>query len=293
MTEVREPTSIVEMAEMCRRAQPLVKNMKGVTQEDIETAEDMLAVLAECDFYELDGSIGQAVDQVYEQTYDGKTTDDVVLDVDCRLPSNVCAFWSTGSKITFSDGPSNLPFMYLGVVDPAGSGKNIIYLISPYFGAMFMGSYQVGVEQPLRISGHALGLSDAAQQFHTMHVLTVATTCSILNQPSFTKREPAGSRQERRAAKRSGSYATDAWHKISWNIGEAVKAKLTRDEPTRCMPLHYTRGHWRKAEEGWNNVERRKDGLWYQWIEGYWSGHPAFGIKRSYHAPKLAKGEEQ
>jgi hypothetical protein len=289
MTEVREPTSVVEMAEMCRRAQPLVKNMKGVTQEDIETAEDMLAVLAECDFYELDGSIGQAVDQVYEQTYDGKTTDDVVLDVDCRLPSNVCAFWSTGSKITFSDGPSNLPFMYLGVVDPAGSGKNIIYLISPYFGAMFMGSYQVGVEQPLRISGHALGLSDAAQQFHTMHVLTVATTCSILNQPSFTKREPAGSRQERRAAKRSGSYATDAWHKISWNIGEAVKAKLTRDEPTRCMPLHYTRGHWRKAEEGWNNVERRKDGLWYQWIEGYWSGHPAFGVKRSYHAPKLAR----
>jgi hypothetical protein len=291
MTEVREPTSVVEMAEMCRRAQPMVKYMEGVTQEDIDTAEDMLAALAECDFYELDGSIGQAVDQVYEQTYDGKTTDDVVLDVDCRLPSNVCAFWSPGSKVTFSDGPSNLPFMYLAVVDPAESGQNIIYLISPYFGAIFMGSYRVGVERPLRISGHTLGLSEEAQQFHTMHVLTVATTCSILNQPSFTKCEPAGSRQERRAAKRSGSYATDAWHKISWNIGEAVKAKLTRDEPTRCMPLHYTRGHWRKAEEGWNNVEQRKDGLWYQWIEGYWSGHPAFGIKRSYHAPKLARAE--
>jgi len=289
MTEVREPTSIVEMAEMCRRAQPMVKYMEGVTQEDIETAEDMLVALAECDFYELDGSIGQAVDQVYEQTYDGKTTDDVILDVDCRLPSKVCAFWSIGSKINFSDGPSNLPFMYLAVADPAGSGQNIIYLISPYFGAIFMGSYRIGVEQPLRISGHTLSMSEEMQQFYTMHVLTVATTCSLLNQPSFTKREPAGSRQERRAAKRNGSYATDAWHKISWNIGEAVKAKLTRDEPTRCMPLHYTRGHWRKAEEGWNNVERRKDGLWYQWIEGYWSGHPAFGIKRSYHAPKMAR----
>ena len=289
MTEVREPTSVVEMAEMCRRAQPMVKYMEGVTQEDIETAEDMLVALAECDFYELDGSIGQAVDQVYEQTYDGKTTDDVILDVDCRLPSKVCAFWSIGSKINFSDGPSNLPFMYLAIDDPSGSGKNIIYLISPYFGALFMGSYQVGVEQPLRISGVTLSMSEEMQQFYTMHVLTVATTCSILNQPSFTKREPAGSRQERRAAKRNGSYATDAWHKISWNIGEAVKAKLTRDEPTRCMPLHYTRGHWRKAEEGWNNVERRKDGLWYQWIEGYWSGHPAFGVKRSYHAPKMAR----
>ena len=289
MTEVREPTSVVEMAEMCRRAQPLVKYMEGVTEEDIETAEDMLAALAECDFYELDVSIVQAVDQVYEQTYGGKTTDDVVLDVDCRLPSDVCGFWSPGSKMNFSDGPDSLPFMYLAISDPGESGQNIIYLISPYFGAIFMGSYRVGVEQPLRISGHALGMSETMQQTYTMHVLTVATMCSLLNQPSFTKREPAGSRQERRAAKRSGSYAVDAWHKISWNIGEAVKAKLTRDEPTRCMPLHYTRGHWRKAEEGWNNVEQRKDGLWYQWIEGYWSGHPAFGIKRSYHAPKLAR----
>jgi len=291
MTEVREPTSVVEMAEMCRRAQPLVKNMAEATEDDIATAEDMLAALEECDFYELDNSIAQAVDQVYQQTYGGKITDEIILDVDCRLPSDVCAFWGPGSQISFSGRPSSLPFMYLALADPSGSGKNIVYLISPYFGAMFMGSYQVGVEDSLLISNRTFGRDVTEQQTHTMHVLTVATMCSLLNQPSFTKREPAGSRQERRESRRSGSYATDAWHKISWNIGEATKAKLTRDEPTRCMPLHYTRGHWRKAEEGWNNVEQRKDGLWYQWIEGYWSGHPAFGIKRSYHAPKLARAE--
>jgi len=238
MTEIREPTSVVEMAEMCRRAQPLVKNMADATKEDIANAEDVLAALEVCDFYELDYSIAQAVDQVYEQTYGGKITDEIILDVDCRLPSNVCAFWCPGSKMSFSGRPSNLPFMYLALADPSGSGKNIVYLISPYFGAMFMGSYQVGVEHPLLISMRTLGMDVAEQQTHSMHVLTVATMCSLLNQPSFTKREPAGSRQERRAAKRSGSYATDAWHKISWNIGEAVKAKITRDEPTRCMPLH-------------------------------------------------------
>lgn len=289
MTEVREPTSVVEMAEMCRRAQPLIKTAEGVTKEDIDRAENVLDALAECDFYELDPSICQAVDQVYEQTYGGKTTDDIILDVDCRLPSDVCGFWSPGFKMTFPGGPSNLPFMYLALFDPDKSGQNIIYVISPHFGAIFMGSYRVGVERPLRISMEVFNAADADKRAHIMHVLIVATTCSLLNQPSFTKREPAGSRQERRAAKRSGSYATDAWHKVSWNIGEAAKAKVTRDEPTRCMPLHYTRGHWRKAEEGWNNVERRKDGLWYQWIEGYWSGHPAFGVKRSYHAPKMAR----
>ena len=41
------------------------------------------------------------------------------------------------------------------------------------------------------------------------------------------------------------------------------------------------------AEEGWKNTTLRKDGLWYQWIEGFWSGHPAFGIKKAYHAPKM------
>lgn len=287
MTKVREPSSIVEMAELCRKAQSLVKNMVGVTEDDIATAADVYDALGACDFYQLDNSVARAVDQVYEQTYGGKTTDEVILDVDCRLPSAICAFWSPGSKISFTGRADNLPFMYLAFADPDGSGKNLVFLISPYFGALFMGSYQVGVEDPLLISGLTAGEDEEQQQVHTMNVLTVATMCSLLNQPSFTKREPAGSRQERRAAKRNGSYATDAWHKITWNIGEEVKAKLTRDEPVRCMPLHYTRGHWRRAEEGWKNTTQRKDGLWYQWIEGFWSGHPAFGIKKSYHAPTM------
>ena len=45
MTEVREPSSVIEMAEMCRRAQPLVKNMADATKEDIANAEDVLAAL--------------------------------------------------------------------------------------------------------------------------------------------------------------------------------------------------------------------------------------------------------
>ena len=289
MTKVREPSSVVEMAEMCRRAQPNVKNMVGVTEEDIATAEDVLDALGACDFYELDDSVARAVDRAYENSYHGKTTDEVLLDVDCRLPSDICAFWSPGSKMSFTGRAKDLPFMYLAFRDPEGSGKNLVYLISPYFGALFMGSYQVGVEQPLLISGFAVEEDESQQQIYTMNVLTVATMCSLLNQPGFTKKEPAGSRQERRAAKRSGTYAADAWHKITWNIGEEVKAKLTRDEPVRCMPLHYTRGHWRRGEEGWKNTTLRKDGLWYQWIEGFWSGHPAFGVKKAYHAPKMGK----
>lgn len=286
MTKVREPSSVVEMAEMCRRAQLLVKDMPGVTEDDIELAEDVLEVLAECDFYQIDESVGRATDQVYENTFGGKTTDELVLDSDCRLPSNVCAFWSPGTRITFEGRAENLPFMYLAVADTK-SGKYHVYITSPYFGSLLQGSYRVGVADSLRISNDASVDRPEDQQIYSMHTLTVAAMCSILNQPGFTIKEPAGSRQERRAAQRSGGYASDAWHKITWNIGEETKAKLTRDEPVRCMPLHYTRGHWRRAEEGWKNTTLRKDGLWYQWIEGFWSGHPAFGIKKAYHAPKM------
>ncbi len=77
MTKVREPSSIVEMAELCRKAQSLVKNMVGVTEDDIATAADVYNALGACDFYQLDNSVARAVDRVYEQTYGGKTTDDL------------------------------------------------------------------------------------------------------------------------------------------------------------------------------------------------------------------------
>jgi hypothetical protein len=289
MTQYREPSSIVEMAEMCRKAQFIVKRLPNVTQGDIELAEDVHNMLLDCDFYQIDESISRATDQVYENTFGGKTTDEIVLDSDCRLPSRVCAFWSPGTKITLNELAGDLPFMYLALTNSSETEKHFVYIVSPYFGTLFQGFYQVGVKNSLRIPKETSMKLPYDQQIYSMHVLTVASMCSILNQPSFTKREPAGSRQERRAAQRSGTYAADAWHKVTWNIGEAVKAKLTRDEPVRCMPLHYTRGHWRKGEEGWINTTQRKDGLWYQWIEGFWSGHPAFGIKKSYHAPKIGK----
>jgi hypothetical protein len=288
MTKVREPSSIVEMAEMCRKALLLVPGLLDAEQADIEAASNTLNALNECDFYQIDESVGRAADQVYENTFGGKKTEELVLDSDCRLPSNVCAFWSPGTKITFEGRTDNLPFMYFAITHRSDPGKCFVYLVSPYFAPMFQGYYEIGVADSLRINGRGDDITRPYdQQIYSMHTLTVAAMCSILNQPGFTKKEPAGSRQERRAAKRSGSYAIDAWHKITWNIGEEVKAKLTRDEPVRCMPLHYTRGHWRKAEEGWKNTTQRKDGLWYQWIEGFWSGHPAFGIKKSYHAPKM------
>jgi hypothetical protein len=280
MTKVREPSSVVEMAEMCRKAQDKVMAMSGDRKDLYDMARAIADRLQDCDYYEIDASIGRATDDMFEQLFMHRATQTITIDKDCRLPSKTCAFWQRGTTIQFPDrGP--VPFMYFAVEEKDGT---FVYAVSPYFSTIMFGGYQVEVEGGTLLEE---GQTEEDQQLNLSNVLTVAAMCSILNQPSFTKKEPAGSRQERRAAKRSGTYAADAWHKITWNIGEEVKAKLTRDEPVRCMPLHYTRGHWRRAEEGWKNTTLRKDGLWYQWIEGFWSGHPAFGIKKAYHAPKM------
>jgi hypothetical protein len=116
----------------------------------------------------------------------------------------------------------------------------------------------------------------------------------VINNPRFVLQQPAGKRQERRQAHRGMGKAVDAWHKISWDINKPVVAKMSRDETFHKMPLHYTRGHWRRAKDtdpksvlrpNALNPEHRK--IWWTWIEGFWSGHPAFGIKKSYHAPKM------
>lgn len=116
----------------------------------------------------------------------------------------------------------------------------------------------------------------------------------VINNPRFVVQQPAGKRHERRQAHRGMGKAVDAWHKISWDINKPVVAKKPYDETFHKMPLHYTRGHWRRAKNtdpksvlrpNALNPEHRK--IWWTWIEGFWSGHPAFGIKKSYHAPKM------
>lgn len=281
MTKVREPQSVVEIAERCVTAQQLLLERGLVKGDQLRLTKNILEALPTADFYEIDEAVGAATDQMFEAMFSGKNTETLVLDADCRLPSKVCGFWSKGSKVHFPEHEQPLPFLYLAVEEEK---ETLVFLVSPYFSALLQGGYRVGEEGA--ISAPVDG-DDADKEVRVMHTLSVAAVCSILNQPSFTKREPAGSRQERRAANRTGGFAVDAWHRVTWNIGEEVKAKLTRDEPVRCMPLHYTRGHWRRGQEGWANAAQRKDGHWYQWIEGYWSGHPAFGVKKSYHAPKL------
>jgi hypothetical protein len=126
-------------------------------------------------------------------------------------------------------------------------------------------------------------------QFHTNAILSIAGAFELINNPRFVLSQAAGTRAQRRQMKREQNIPVEVWHKITWNVDETTVVANDNDRGGWHMPLHYTRGHFRKAEPHWENAVCRKDGNYYKWIEGFWSGHPAFGIKKGYHAPKIGK----
>jgi len=117
-------------------------------------------------------------------------------------------------------------------------------------------------------------------------LISVAGAFELINNPRFVISEAAGTRTQRRQMKREQNIPLEAWHKISWNVDEDSVEVGDGDRGGWHMPLHYTRGHFRRGEPHWEGAVER-DGIYYKWIEGFWSGHPAYGIKKGYHAPKL------
>jgi len=128
-------------------------------------------------------------------------------------------------------------------------------------------------------------LSLAADRFWLRQV---STLLHLINKPRKVKTNPlAQTRQAKRQIARGMGFAVDAWHRVSWDIDKPVVAKEPYDKKFHKMPLHFNRGHWKNAlEHHSKSVQRDAEDGWWTWIEGYWAGHPAFGIKKTYHAPK-------
>ena len=112
----------------------------------------------------------------------------------------------------------------------------------------------------------------------------VASFLKVINKPRFVKTTPTGNRQRRRGLNRGMGFAVDAWHRVSWNVDKPVNAKQPFDKTFHKMPLHFNKGHWKKAEQHHPKSVLR-EGQWRTWIEGYWAGHPAFGFKKQYWTP--------
>jgi len=143
------------------------------------------------------------------------------------------------------------------------------------------------VDNEFRVYESYSNLSADKKKIDNFQLRLAATILSLINSPRYVKTEPLNiSRQIKRAMQRGMGFAVNAWHRISWDIDKPVTAKEPFDRNYHKQALHFRRGHWKSAEPKHPKSIRRKDRKWYTWIEGYFAGHPSFGIKLTYYQPK-------
>ena len=131
-------------------------------------------------------------------------------------------------------------------------------------------------------------LDEAARVF-SQHIRIVAALLATINQPRFVVQGKRDVSLVKRQSfkKAAGRFIPDSWNMITWNVDKPVKAKDHEENNGARLPLHFRRGHWRVGEKGWKNTRWSETrNRWEQYIHGYEAGHPAFGVKKSYHLPR-------
>ena len=139
---------------------------------------------------------------------------------------------------------------------------------------------QVGLKD-LDLSSLRTRLGD----FHTGFVAVL----HAMHQPNFVTQTTVGSSGVRKRLEKKKGIPKERWSRIQWNVGQQAQREVreTMGEE-HCTALHRVRGFYRTAKSHYNNV-KKIDGKWFQWIEPFWRGHPAFGIVKSSHAPQMEK----
>ena len=116
----------------------------------------------------------------------------------------------------------------------------------------------------------------------------LASVIYMMKKPNFaTQTIVSNSRGVRKRLEKKKGIPRDRWSRIQWNVGQNVQREVRKTMgEEHCTALHRVRGFYRKAESHYNNVTKI-EGKWFQWIEPFWRGHPAFGIIKSTYAPKI------
>ena len=131
---------------------------------------------------------------------------------------------------------------------------------------------------------------DSIKLFYYTVLRTVCGLLQTINTPSFVKQSKKAISPLKRAKfkKATGKFSPDSWNMVSWNVGSDVELKAYEEGGGIRQAVHFRRGHWRKAQEE-HPKSVSKDGRWMTYVHGYSAGHPAFGVKKSYHLPKKEK----
>ena len=125
------------------------------------------------------------------------------------------------------------------------------------------------------------------EELQILH-FALAAVIYMIKRPNFvTQTTVSNSGGVRKRLEKKKGIPRDRWSRIQWNVGQNVQREVRKTMgEEHCTALHRVRGFYRKAESHYNNVTKI-EGKWFQWIEPFWRGHPAFGIIKSTYAPKI------
>lgn len=257
--------------------------------------------LKHADMYFVGKEFNEMLTDYYDQTFDG-SDEPLRIDPISRLPSPLCFIvldqLQPNNRITsdktsvYATEPSANDTQWTELLPDGVDQRRVGFLCRESEDGAIDIRFVCEYAFPYLCGGYKIGgglmfpsaFSQSEKDDYTPTIIGISGAFSLINNPRFVIQSPAGTRQQRKAARKGHGVPVEAWHKISWDIDEPVEPR-DGDSRTFNMPLHYTRGHWRRnAEEHWKDVEFI-NGQWMQWRKGYWSGHPAFGIKKGYHAP--------
>jgi hypothetical protein len=260
--------------------------LEGIVREEMpsdkETALFYATFRKEAQYFEMGPHLTEAIHEIAKDvvmTRDGLGGG--VVSQNARLPAPYTVIWGNDLKDN----------MLCCMKEEGSSDKIKVALFSSHAAPLALGQFSPGnVETHLHVSAlPALDTENVSQELKGQILVYAAASLTLINTPRLITRVLAGTRQSRRAIGRRTGAEADQWHRIEWDL---TKPQMRAGEKMGTgwhMPLHYTRGHWRQNDKAKNNAHVRADGRTYQWIEGYWSGHPAYGIKRAVYAPRLGE----
>lgn len=201
--------------------------------------------------------------------HDVVTRQVVKYPVNARLPANSMLVYKEGLEILYYCHTSEAMVRVEGI-HPDGSWDPVGWFIPGGMGGV-----------------HRDWGDDNTRTLKLHNLMLVAHAVSMINTPAYTVARPLVRQQKRAHARTFGQTSAERIRVIEWDL---TKPKLAAGESVgsgRHMPLHYTRGHWRKCEAHHNGATTHDDGIVRQWIEGFWSGHPAYGTIKAVYAPTI------
>jgi hypothetical protein len=244
--------------------------------------------------FHIDKELVNAAYDLRDDIFSLDSTPNGLWPLSSRLPAPLCLF-----LVDMDFGPLGAQgqFVFMAITYPDIPDRVSVLVLDEDYkngkvgdGVAFVGTYTPGTDQ--------ISLGDVEERDSTWCFQIVASICCLISDPVLVRTVPAHSRQVRRRLEAVGKNADAKTLAVKWTVLSDRDMVQRYGRTGKGVALHYRRGHFRRAEPHFAGAMQMPHALraelregWFQWIDGMWVGHPAFGIRRHDYTPQAPMGK--